>query len=146
MHIISTKRCYNEVMRFHLLKFFDKTEDKIRGRLSHRPIMYGIVGGVAMVLFWRGVWLTADQVPFLTGPVTLIISTVILLATGLLVSSFIGDSIIMSGVKQEKKLTEKTEKELESEIGTLDDIKKEIDRIEKTLVKIERSHHVGPGI
>ena len=45
-----------------IVRFFDKLEDKIRGRLSHHPIFYALVGGIGVVLFWRGVWHTADDV------------------------------------------------------------------------------------
>ena len=47
-----------------IIKFFDKIEDKIRGKLSHYPIFYAFIGGVGIVIFWRGVWHTAD---FFTG-------------------------------------------------------------------------------
>jgi hypothetical protein len=40
--------------------FFDKFEDHIRTHLSRYPIVYTIIGGIAIVLFWRGVWHTAD--------------------------------------------------------------------------------------
>ena len=43
-----------------LYHFFDKLEDTVRERLSRIPIFYGIVGGVSIVLFWRGLWYTAD--------------------------------------------------------------------------------------
>ena len=38
-----------------------------------------------------------------------------MLLIGLFVSFFIGDTILISGLKQEKKLTEKTEKEVAEE-------------------------------
>ena len=39
---------------------------------------------------------------FMTGPVSLLLSVVILLITGLFVSFFIGDDIIIAGIKREK--------------------------------------------
>ena len=119
-----------------ITKFFDKLEDKIRGKLSHRPIIYAFIGGVGIVLFWRGVWLTADIFPFLNGPISIIISLILLLMTGLFVSFFIGHYIIFSGLKQEKKIEEKEEKEIEKELDLqqaqmkiLIEIKEELEKI-----------------
>src|SRR3989344_9228861 len=100
-------------------KFFERVEDRTRGRLSRLPIIYAIIGGVSIVLFWRGVWNLADFLAiqgglwtFLFDPfVSLLISIGLLLGTGLFVSFFIGDRIILSGLKHEKKVDEKTEEE-----------------------------------
>ncbi|MCX7589552.1 MAG: hypothetical protein N2Z85_01265 [Patescibacteria group bacterium] len=145
-----------------IYKFFDKLEDKIRTKLSHWPIIYGFFGGIGVVLFWRGVWHTADylsellyfvtfsgprtiyniEIPWWDGPISLIIGSVLLLTTGLFVSSFIGNEIIISGLKGEKKITEKTEEELREEtiklkkaINDLEEIKTKINDIEKILKK-----------
>ena len=122
-------------MRF--IRFFDKLEDHIRGALSRVPIFYALVGGVGVVLFWRGVWHTADLFPFFDGPVSLIAGALILLATGLLVSVFIGDQIIISGLRHEKKLTEKTEMEVEVEEGVLTKIHKELHTVSERLARLE---------
>ncbi|MDD5547635.1 MAG: hypothetical protein PHN74_01900 [Candidatus Pacebacteria bacterium] len=114
-------------------KFFDKLEDKIRASLSRYPILYAIIGGVGIVLFWRGIWHTADLYPFMTGPVSIVISMIILLATGLFVSFFIGDRIYLSGLKQEKKLFEKTEKEIEE----IEAIEKEHSGLDKSMNEIK---------
>ena len=130
--------------------FFDKLEDKVRGHLSHYPVIYTIIGGVAIVLFWRGVWHTADNlqnkggvIGFLFSPlVNLIIVAIILLLTGLFVSYFIGDTILMSGIKKQKKLTDKTEKEIQEEEteltqikSTIKEMKEEVDEIRDNLVR-----------
>jgi MFS superfamily sulfate permease-like transporter len=130
--------------------FFDKLEDKVRGRLSHKPILYAFVGGVGVVLFWRGVWHTADWLSYyflhrqtqlspldlinLTdGLLSLVIGTVLLLMTGLFVSTFIGNEIIISGIKGEKKLTERTEEEITKERVSLQDIRLEVKEIKEIL-------------
>ena len=92
-----------------IINFFDKLEDKIRGKLSHYPLVYAFLGGIGMVLFWRGVWMPADEFSFLTGPVSIIISVSVLLLIGLFASFFVGDQIVISGLRKEKKLIEKTE-------------------------------------
>ncbi len=132
-----------------ILAFFDKFEDRIRGSLSHHPILYTFIGGVSIVLFWRGVWHTADILESQGGllgwlfyePTNMIIVTIILLASGLLVSYFIGDAILLSGMKRSKKITERTESEIKEEDMelkqirmTIKDIKKEVDEIKNAVV------------
>jgi len=109
-----------------LVHLFDRLEDRIRGTLSHYPITYALVSGVGIVLFWRGVWHTADIFPFMTGPVSLLISLVILLSTGLFVSFFVGENIIVAGIRREKKFVEKVESTIETEKEELDDIRRTI--------------------
>lgn len=133
-----------------IICYFDKLEDRIRISLSHYPIPYAFIGGIGVVLFWRGVWETANLFPWFSGPVSIVVGTVILLLTGLLVSVFIGDSIIMSGVNREKKLTEKTESEVHSEQSALQHVVEELEVIDSDLKKLKkslakkrpRSHHV----
>ena len=119
-----------------ILNFFDKLEDRVRGYLSKRPILYTCIGGIGVVLFWRGIWHTADMIPFLTGPVSLAISTVILLVSGLFVSYFVGDMIIISGLKKEKKLFEKTEEEVAGEEADIELVNTRLGRIEENLAHI----------
>src|SRR3990167_4367531 len=106
-----------------IITFFDKLEDKIRLRLVHRPVFYAIIGGVAVVLFWKGVWETAEYFNFLYGPGSFILGSLILLITGLFVSFFIGDEFILRSLKGGKKLTERTEEELKTEEDLLKDIR-----------------------
>ncbi len=141
-----------------IITFFDKFEDRVRGHLSRYPIIYTMVGGVAIVLFWRGVWHTADILQSRGGffgflfyePVNLIIMLIILLATGLFVSFFIGDSILISGLRKEKKLHEKNAKDIQEEETTLNDIKHvmkelkhEVDEIKDAVQEDHKVHHGG---
>lgn len=128
-----------------MTKFFDKLEDSIREYLSRYPITYSIIGGVGVVLFWRAVWETADMLMSLNHPVLevlfyppvqIIISTSLLLLTGLMVSVFIGDRIILSGLRHEKKLEEKTEELVEEEVITLVEIQESIRKLEKEVKKL----------
>lgn len=116
-----------------IFHFFDKLEDSIRNTLSRYPIVYAFIGGTAIVLFWRGVWVVAGDIPFLTGPVSIFMSVAILLATGLFVSFFIGDTIIISGLKKEKRLDEKVASEVKTELDMLNDIQKRLGDIERVL-------------
>ena len=134
--------------------FFDKLEDKIRFWFSHYPIFYGFIGGIGAVLFWRGVWHTADYISlyFLNqagavsttdlasiwdGLISFVIGSVLLLITGLFVSNFIGNEIIISGLRGERKLAEKTEKEVRTETGAIAEIREEIKKISKTVEEIK---------
>lgn len=132
-----------------LYHFFDKLEDSARGALSRVPIVYGIIGGVSIVLFWRGVWHSADFLEqsgglwatLFNAPVSLVLSALVLMLTGLFVSFFIGDRIILSGLTHEKKIEEKTENEVRAEGALLVDIHKKLERIEKELAEVkERTH------
>ncbi len=102
---------------------FDKMEDHIRARLARHPFVYTFIGGAGVVLFWRGIWHIADVLEkssvlggYLFSPLgSVIVSVIVLLSTGLFVSVFIGDSIIMSGIKHDKKIIEKTIEDVDSE-------------------------------
>jgi hypothetical protein len=126
-------------------KFFDKFEDTVRENLSRVPIIYAFIGGTAVVLFWRSVWHMADvleQTPnligwFFTPEVQLFAMSTILLSTGVMVSTFIGERIILSGLKHEHKLEAKTESEVHSEIATLVRIEERLSVIENRLAKVD---------
>jgi hypothetical protein len=136
-----------------MYRFFDRLEDKVRNWFSHHPISYGFLGGIGVVLFWRGVWHTADFIshiiytgaplpgttidlwglPIWDGLLSFVIGSILLLITGLFVSSFIGNEIILSGLRGEKKLTEKTESEVRTETGALAHVLESLERIEEHL-------------
>ena len=128
----------------HIIKFFDRLEDRVREFLSRSPIAYGIIGGIAIVMFWRGIWHTADLIeaggsvfaPLFTAPMSTLISAVALLLTGLFVSFFIGDRIILSGLKHEKKIEEKTETEVREEGVILLDLYEKLERIEREVHEV----------
>lgn len=132
-------------MKKTLIKFFDKIEDRVRVRLSHRAIIYAFVGGAATLLFWRGAWRTFDEIEhlggifgFLLSPVvSLVASIIILLMTGLFVSVFIGERIIISGLKQEKKIFDKTESEIKEEEGMLLEVKMTLENLKQDVSKIK---------
>lgn len=114
-------------------KYFDRLEDRIRFRLSRYPILYALVGAIGIVLVWKGVWEMAASFSSLDGVMSFFLGTVILLLSGLLVSFFIGDSILISGFRKEKKLMEKAESEVRSEHDMLEDISRRLARIERVI-------------
>lgn len=139
-----------------IFKFFDKLEDKVRGRLSRYPIGYAIIGGIGTVLFWRGVWHIADalSVAYLPhngvatgsldlpsvfdGAVSAFIGLVCLLMTGLFVATFIGDHIIVSGLRHEKKVAEKTEAEVTEEENIIKKVHDELHTLNRKLEEIDK--------
>ena len=147
----TTKSSYKKVV-----DFFDKLEDHIREHLSHHPVVYTLIGGTALVLFWRGIWHTADILQAQGGwlgwifyePVNMVLTAIILLATGLFVSYFIGDTILMSGLKHEKKIADRTERDVQEEESrlteirsTIKEMKKEVDEIKEAVEHEHQIHH-----
>lgn len=127
--------------------------------LSHRPMLYAFIVGVGIVLFWRGVWHSADQLhlviqyfsfdpstsltatPWWDGPLSLLVGSFILFITGAFTSSFIGGELILSGLRGERRLTEKTETDLRNEVVAIADIKDELSIISKKLELLEKKAH-----
>lgn len=134
----------------HILSFFDRLEDKTRAKLSHFPLLYAFIGGIGVVLFWRGVWHTTD---FLTayilgetsittfniidGPLSFVVGTIVLLVTGVYVSAFIGNRLIISGLVGEKKLTELTKEEIETEEDKIRKLQRTLDKVENQIIEIQ---------
>lgn len=128
-----------------LLKFFDILEDIVRSWLSKRPILYGLIAGIGAVLFFRGVWYLADEMKI--GSIeSIIVSAAILLVSGVFVSHFVGDQLILSGLKREKKVIDKTEDEVHTEMATLRDIQHDLKEIKNDLehIKEEERKHALP--
>jgi len=127
-----------------IIHFFDKLEDRIRGRLSLNPIIYALIGGTAMVLFWRGIWHTADILMLQGGiwgvifyePITIVWTTIIMLLVGVFASFFVGESIVLSGLKHDKKVFEKTATEVAEEEGEIAGAISHIRIIEKELTEL----------
>ena len=137
----------------------DRVERKMIIYLSHRPKLYALVVGVGIVLLWRGAWHTADDLhryyylgpsaavgdfltsPWWDGPLSLLVGIIILYFTGSFISSFIGNELILSGLRGEKRLTEKTESSVENEIRAVSDIRDAIVGIEQKITELEKKVH-----
>ncbi|HEY4503177.1 MAG TPA: hypothetical protein VJC14_01965 [Candidatus Paceibacterota bacterium] len=133
-----------------------RLEQRITIFLSHRPKTYAFIVGIGVVLFWRGIWHSADQIhayltygqdyfstdafnsPWWDGPFSLLVGGTILYFTGAFISSFIGNELILSGLRGEKRLTEKTEGEVKNEVGAISSIKDALVGIEDKLVHLEK--------
>ena len=120
-----------------LFKIFDKLEDKIRANLSRRPRTYALIGSIGIVLLWRGVWMIADDFG-LSGLASALLGIAVLLSIGLFVSFFVGSEIIISGIKAEKRIDEKTEEEIKKESVSLKYIKSDLEEIKNKIDKIRK--------
>ena len=127
----------------YINKFFDKLEDKNRMFLSSYPIFYAFLTGAGIILFWRGLWRVADITPILQNSfVSIIVGAILLLLIGTFVSSYIGNEIIISGVKKEKKAVEKIveaeEQDLVHEFEDDAKIMRELKEVKSQLVDPKR--------
>jgi len=117
-----------------IYKYFDKLEDKIRRKLTHFPLLYAFIGSIGIVSIWRGIWVISDNWN-LSGFESLFWGILITMLTGLFVSFFIGENIIISGLNQEKRTDEKTEEEIKKDRAFLIEIKKDIKDIKEFITK-----------
>lgn len=114
--------------------YFDKLEDRIRGKLSKSPLVYSFIGAIATVSIWRGVWGVSDSLNIPTW-ISLLGGILLAMITGLFVSFFTGDNIVISGLQQEKRTDEKTKEEIIKDENELSEIKQEIRDIKELLLK-----------
>jgi len=131
---------YNTKMIKKVVRFFDKLEDRVRSKLSHYPIIYAFIGGVGIVLFWRGIWHIADEMN-VNSIISIIAGSVLLLITGVFVSAFVGNKLIISGLIGEKKLAEKAKDEIATEEAQLKTLQSTLNRVEKQLAHLEEDIH-----
>jgi hypothetical protein len=120
----------------NIQKGLNQWEIKVRSKLSHYPVLYALLGGIGIVLFWRGVWHTADDLN-LSSLLSLIIGFLLLLSIGVFVAEFIGNKLIISGLVGEKKLEQKEEGEIETEETQLRSLQNTLNRLEKKLEHID---------
>ena len=126
--------------------------------LSHHTFLYALIVGIGIVLFWRGVWHSVDLIhvyishqtidlgtqPWWDGPLSFVVGCGILYMSRAFVSSFIGNELILTGLRTEKKLAQQTETNLKVEVTAINDIKEEINTIAHKLEDLEfqvRDHH-----
>ena len=131
--------------------------------LSHHSYLYALIVGIGIVLFWRGVWHTVDLFhvyinarhtysmidlavhPWWDGPLSLFVGCFVLYCTKAFISSFIGNELILSGLRSEERLTKKAEHEIKTEEATIVEIKDEITMIAQKLSDLEtqvKTHHL----
>ncbi|KKU85075.1 MAG: hypothetical protein A2746_01815 [Candidatus Yanofskybacteria bacterium RIFCSPHIGHO2_01_FULL_44_22] len=122
----------------HIIKFFDKLEDKIRHKLSQYAVIYAVIVGFSVILLWRGVEGLADKFSFLTPEVSILISVAVLLLTGTLISFFIGNETIISGLKSERRIDQKTEEDLKAEETKINHLHSVVEEIRRDIAEIKK--------
>jgi hypothetical protein len=129
----------------------------IRSWLSHHPILYAFIGGTGVIIFWRGVWLTVDflmtlisshtaaatsmnasQSVWWDGPLSVVLGMIILLFTSAFVSSLIGNEIIISGLRAEKKISATEAKDMHTETMNLEEIRQTLTGVTAKLAELEQ--------
>lgn len=139
-----------------------KVFNRLHVFLSHHSFLYATIVGIGIVLFWRGVWHTVDTLhlyvnhynstgsasiidhPWWDGPLSFIVGCLVLFVTRAFVSSFIGNELILSGLRKEERLAKETEGDVKLEVLAIGDIKQEINSITKKLEELEAqviTHH-----
>ncbi|MFA6251708.1 MAG: hypothetical protein WC603_03735 [Candidatus Paceibacterota bacterium] len=117
-------------------KVLDSIEDKARIKLVHHPIVYAFIGSVGIVSIWRGIWHISDDWGVSSWG-SLIFGLAITVLTGLFVSFFIGENIIISGLNKEKRIDEKTEEEIHKEREEIHKERTAIVALEKDIKEIK---------
>jgi len=97
--------------------------------------LYAFIGSIGVILIWRGVWMIADDM-HMSGVVSTVLGVLISMSAGLFVSFFVGDSIIISGIKKTKRIDEKTEAEIKKEEVSLSEIKRDLKEIKEDIEEI----------
>jgi len=141
-----------------IIKYFQNFEIYNRNFLVKHKYLYALLGGTGIILFWKGVWYIADSLKInginyfgeslgkimmiiFSDTGTLILGLILMLATGVFVSEFIDDEIIISGIKKEKQIIDKSAEEIiaeeKKEEKILEELKDHIINIEK---KLEMDH------
>ncbi len=130
------------------MSFIRKAQIALRARIGKYPLLYALIGGIGIVLFWRGIWYCADyiyafMVPtaaassgislgwpnVIDGLVSIIIGSLLLLSTGLFVTELAGGEMVLREEKKEEQTVKKESTELpgiETEIRHIEDELKEI--------------------
>jgi len=126
-----------------IFKLFDRLEDKNRMKLSHHPIFYAFLTGAGVIIFWRGIWHTADRIPILQDSVvSIVFGAILLLAMGTFITSFIGNEIIISGIKKEKtvveKIVEAEEEDLAHEFADDTRIMRELKEVKTSVAELKK--------
>lgn len=126
----------------YFTNIFLRIEEQARTYFERFPFAHAFLGGVGVVLFWRGVWEIADRMR-IDPVISIIVGSLLLGAIGLFLHTFVGNAIIIKNVEKDKRLTTKAEHEIQAveqnikqEEVTLSQLSEKLDRLEKSISSI----------
>ncbi len=79
-----------------------------------------------------------DDISWMNGWVTLAISALMLMLSGVFVSQFVSNHIIMSGIRREKKMVEKVSEEIKTDAESIREISERLKRIEQEFLSLKK--------
>jgi len=122
----------------YFTNIFLQIEERARSYFERFPFVHAFLGGVGVVLFWRGTWELVDQMR-IDPVVSIIIGSLLLGSIGLFIHTFVGNAIIIKNVEKDKQMTKKAE----HEIAVVEqDVKKEEITLTQLADKIEQLEKV----
>lgn len=123
----------------YVTNIFLRIEERARTYFERVPFLHAFLGGVGVVLFWRGVWEIADRM-HIDPIVSIVVGSLLLGAIGLFLHTFVGNAIIIKNVEKDKRMTTRAEheiaaveKDIKQEGVTLDQLSAKIDRLEQVV-------------
>lgn len=125
------------------ISFFKRLGNKIRSRLGSRPVLYAVIAAIGIVLLWRGIWMIADDIG-VSGWMSAAAGSAVLLITGVFVSAFIGNRVLLTSLGDQKKMSRQEQKCMELDLKheheaidaiseSLEDIKEDISSMKQKL-------------
>ncbi len=123
----------------YVTNIFLRIEERARTYFERFPFAHAFLGGIGVVLFWRGVWEIADRMR-IDPIVSIVVGSLLLGCIGLFLHTFVGNAIIIKNVEKDKRMTKKAEheiaaveKDVKKEEVTLDQLSAKIDRLEQVV-------------
>ncbi|MDE2019467.1 MAG: hypothetical protein KGJ13_03910 [Patescibacteria group bacterium] len=137
------------------MRFLERAERWLRRKLQNHPLLYALVGGVGVVLFWRGVWHMTDflaltllssrdavtSIDWAQGIDSLLsfaFGTFLLLSTGLFISELLSGEVLLGKIKKEETTAEETEETVEKESSEIPRIEREVRHIAREVQQLEK--------
>jgi hypothetical protein len=123
----------------YVTNIFLRIEERARTYFERVPFLHAFLGGVGVVLFWRGVWEVADRIQ-IDPIVSIVVGSLLLGAIGLFLHTFVGNAIIIKNVEKDKRMTTRAEheiaaveKDIKQEGATIDQLSAKIDQLEQVV-------------